>query len=97
MKRKIERDPAAFEFVEDRRAERKFKKLKRIVNKLARDVKKNPDDPEFKTLFKKAAAELNAYVQTEYKKHSKKLSETLQKYVKSNTNRKPLSLIIFFE
>lgn len=72
MKRKIERDPAAFDFVEDMRADRKFKKLKRIVNKLARDVKKNPDDPEFKTLFKKAAAELNAYVQTEYKKHSKK-------------------------
>ena len=72
MKRKIERDPAAFDFVEDMRADRKFKKLKRIVNKLARDVKKNPDDPEFKTLFKKAAAELNAYFQTEYKKHSKK-------------------------
>jgi len=75
MKRKIERDPAAFEFVEDMRADRKFKKLKRIVNKLARDVKKNPDDPEFKTLFKKAAAELNAYVQTEYKRHSKKFKD----------------------
>jgi|TARA_E500000318_G_C3518958_1_gene195561 hypothetical protein len=75
MKRKIERDPAANAFVEDMRTDKKFKKLKRIVNKLARDVKKNPDDPEFKTLFKKAAAELNAYVQIEYKKHSRKFKD----------------------
>lgn len=75
MKRKIQRDPAANAFVEDMRADKKFKKLKRIVNRFARDVKKNPDDPEFETLFKKAAAELNAYVQSEYKKHSRKFKD----------------------